>query len=118
MGGEKSHFLDVSGVVTCWRTVVCVAAIGMWSPLEADDGLHRLFTVDLSGVVSNQHVVAAGTPTEYQGHPTTAMLADGTVLATTYLKYRNDACRQSVVSVRFKPSETDAMAARAKPNRP
>jgi len=43
------------------------------------------------------------------GYPGVHLLKDGTIVATTYVKYRPDACRQSIVSVRFKVSETDAL---------
>ena len=35
-------------------------------------------------------------------------LADGTLVCTTYVKYRDDDRRQSVMTTRFNPSETDA----------
>lgn len=48
-------------------------ALGQMSPeFLVFEKKPALVAVDLSGAVSNQHVVAAGTPTEYQGHPTTA----------------------------------------------
>jgi hypothetical protein len=37
-------------------------------------------------------------------------LADGTVVATTYGKYWDDERKHSIVSVRFKMSEIDALA--------
>ncbi len=56
---------------------------GSWDRGECGRVSPHLRTVDLSGDVANQHMVAAGTPTEYQGHPTTALLDDGkTVLCT------------------------------------
>jgi hypothetical protein len=41
-----------------------------------------------------------------------AVLPDGTVVATTYIKYRPGPERNSVVSVRFLPNETDVLARR------
>ena len=41
------------------------------------------------------------------GYPGVELLADGTVVATTYLKYRPGAEKHSVVSVRFTLAETD-----------
>ena len=41
------------------------------------------------------------------GYPGIHLLPDGTILATTYIKYWNDARKQSVVSVRFRIDETD-----------
>jgi len=38
------------------------------------------------------------------------LLPDGTIVATTYLKYWNDERQHSVVTTRFKLSETDALA--------
>ena len=63
--------------------------------------------VDLSGDKTKDVIVAEGRPDLYQGHPTTALLPDGTVVATTYIKYWNDARKQSVVCTRFRVDETD-----------
>ena len=41
------------------------------------------------------------------GYPGVEQLPDGTIIATTYVKYRNDNCRNSVVSVRFTIEEID-----------
>ncbi|MBR4171465.1 MAG: exo-alpha-sialidase [Kiritimatiellae bacterium] len=41
------------------------------------------------------------------GYPGIHLLPDGTILATTYIKYWNDTRKQSVVSVRFRIDETD-----------
>lgn len=43
------------------------------------------------------------------GYPGMELLPDDTVVATTYIKYREGAEKQSVVSTRFKLSETDAL---------
>lgn len=43
------------------------------------------------------------------GYPGLALLPDGTIVATTYLKYRPGPEKHSVVSVRFKIEETDSM---------
>jgi len=42
------------------------------------------------------------------GYPGLELLPDGTIVATTYLKYWNDARKHSVVSTRFTLAETDA----------
>ncbi len=42
------------------------------------------------------------------GYPSVEILPDGTVVATTYIKYRKGPEKNSVVSARFKVSETDA----------
>jgi hypothetical protein len=42
------------------------------------------------------------------GYPGVELLADGTIVSTTYLQYAPGADQNSVVSVRFKLSETDA----------
>ena len=47
------------------------------------------------------------------GYPGLEGLPDGTIVATTYVKYRPGPEKHSVVSVRFKLAETDARAARA-----
>lgn len=43
------------------------------------------------------------------GYPGVEILSDGTVLATTYIKYAPGENQHSVVAVRFKPEETDKM---------
>jgi len=43
------------------------------------------------------------------GYPGMELLPDGTIIATTYIKYRPGTAKNSVVSVRFKLSETDAL---------
>ena len=50
------------------------------------------------------------------GYPGVERLSDGTIVATTYIKYWNDARRHSVVCTRFRLEETDAkLTAGAKP---
>lgn len=44
------------------------------------------------------------------GYPGVELLPDGTIVATTYVKYAPGPEKHSVVSTRFKISETDAMA--------
>ena len=67
--------------------------------------------------------IVAGRPGQYRvkllhsykgadcGYPGVEVLPDGTVVATTYLKYAPGPERNSVVSVRFHPRETDRGAA-------
>ncbi len=43
------------------------------------------------------------------GYPGMELLPDGTIVATTYVKYRAGTAQHSVVSTRFKLAETDAM---------
>jgi len=43
------------------------------------------------------------------GYPGMELLPDGTIIATTYIKYRPDKNKHSVVSTRFTLKETDAM---------
>jgi hypothetical protein len=43
------------------------------------------------------------------GYPGVELLPDGTIVATTYIKYREGKAKHSVVSTRFKLAETDAM---------
>jgi hypothetical protein len=43
------------------------------------------------------------------GYPGMELLPDGTIVATTYIKYRAGKAQHSVVSTRFKLAETDAM---------
>jgi len=47
------------------------------------------------------------------GYPAVEMLPDGTVVATTYVKYRPGPERNSVVSVRFRLDEMDRLVPRA-----
>ena len=47
------------------------------------------------------------------GYPGMELLPDGTIIATTYIKYRDDNYKHSVVSTRFNIRETDAMNARS-----
>ena len=46
------------------------------------------------------------------GYPGMELLPDGTIIATTYIKYRDDNTKHSVVSTRFNIRETDAENAR------
>jgi hypothetical protein len=93
--------------------------------------------VDLSGEKSRQVVIGAGTAETYQGHPTTVLMPDGkTIFAVWCINHggaagpmarsddggvtwtRLDAQlppgpeKNSVVSTRFKLSETDALLPR------
>ena len=45
------------------------------------------------------------------GYPGIELLADGSILATTYIKYRAGPDKQSVVCTRFSLAETDSLAA-------
>jgi hypothetical protein len=45
------------------------------------------------------------------GYPGMELLPDGTIIATTYIKYKDDKNKHSVVSTRFKIQETDVMMA-------
>jgi len=51
------------------------------------------------------------------GYPGVELLADGTIVATTYIKYWNDTRKHSVVSTRFRLEETDARLRAAKQER-
>ena len=46
------------------------------------------------------------------GYPGMELLPDGTIIATTYIKYRAGTAKHSVVSTRFKLAETDAQRPR------
>lgn len=48
------------------------------------------------------------------GYPGVELLPDGTLVATTYIKYREGPEKNSVVSARFKLAETDRLAAPAR----
>jgi hypothetical protein len=49
------------------------------------------------------------------GYPGVELLPDGTIVATTYVKYQPGPEKHSVVSTRFKLSETDALLKRQSP---
>jgi hypothetical protein len=67
--------------------------------------------------------IAAGKPGDYRvkllhshaggdcGYPGMERLPDGSILATTYIKYRPGADKQSVVCTRFSLAETDSLVA-------
>jgi hypothetical protein len=71
--------------------------------------------------------IKAGRPGDYRikllhshaggdcGYPGMELLPDGSILATTYIKYRPGADKQSVVCTRFSLAETDTLAAAATP---
>jgi predicted neuraminidase len=67
-------------------------------------------TVDTSGDAAREVVVARVTATAYQGHYDTALLDDGTFIATTYVKPAPGSEKHSVVSARFTLAETDGLA--------
>ena len=48
-------------------------------------------------------------PLQDCGYPGVELLKDGTIVATTYIKYDDSERKHSVVSTRFKIAETDAM---------
>ena len=75
---------------------------------EQED-MDQLPVVDISGETERHVIVARGTEDVYQGHPTTVLMPDGTLVATTYVKYQPGPEKHSVVSVRFRLSHTDAM---------
>lgn len=49
------------------------------------------------------------------GYPGLELLPDGTLVATTYVKYAPGPEEHSVVSTRFRLTETDALASAGKP---
>jgi len=51
------------------------------------------------------------------GYPGMELLGDGTIVATTYIKYRPGKNRHSVVSTRFNLKETDPLVAKAEAQR-
>ncbi len=63
---------------------MCRFAIALLTPLwivAAAADQPDLPTIDISGDVARQTVIAAGTPDLYQGHPTTLLKKDGSVVA-------------------------------------
>ena len=67
-------------------------------------------TVDISGDAAREVVVARGIDTAYQGHCDTALLDDGTFIATTDVKHAPGPEKHSVASARFTLAETDGLA--------
>ena len=66
---------------------MCRFAIALLTPLwivAAAADQPDLPTIDISGDVARQTVIAAGTPDLYQGHPTTLLKKDGSVVAVTF----------------------------------
>jgi len=51
------------------------------------------------------------------GYPGMELLPDGTIVATTYIKYQPGKKRHSVVSTRFRLKETDPLVPKAEPQR-
>ncbi len=51
------------------------------------------------------------------GYPGMELLSDGTIVATTYVKYRPGNERHSVISTRFKLKETDSLVAKSEAER-
>lgn len=98
------------------RLVVCFRDTGVGSPTRN----HFLAWV---GTYAD---ILAGRPGDYRvkllhsfkggdcGYPGVEVLPDGTVVATTYIKYREGPEQNSVVSTRFNPSETDLLARQVK----
>jgi len=101
------------------RLVVCFRDTGKDSPT-------RNHFVAWVGTYAD---ILAGRPGDYRvkllhsykggdcGYPGVEVLPDDTVVATTYIKYREGPEKNSVVSTRFNPVETDAFAATAAPVR-
>lgn len=71
--------------------IVLGFAFASWhcSTVSAADALP---TVDLSGDTARQVVVAAGTPTLYQGHPTTLLLPDGKTMYCVWTQGHGGPC--------------------------
>ena len=107
--------------------------MGVFAP---DGRLVKGFRDQAKGSTTSGHFVAwvgryedikAGRPGDYRvkllhshaggdcGYPGMELLPDGSILATTYIKYRPGADKQSVVCTRFSLAETDPLAAAAEP---
>ncbi len=107
--------------------------MGVFAP---DGRLVNGFRDRAKGSTTSGHFVAwvgryedikAGRPGDYRvkllhshaggdcGYPGMELLPDGSILATTYIKYRPGADKQSVVCTRFSLAETDPLAAAAEP---
>lgn len=78
------------------------------------------------GWVGSYEDIKEGRPGEYRvkllhsysgwdcGYPGVALLSDGTVIALTYVKYRDDDAKHSIVETRFKMDELDEKAREAR----
>jgi hypothetical protein len=94
------------------RLVVCFRDVGQESPTRNH----------FVAWIGRYEDIIAGQPGEYRlkllhsfkgsdcGYPGLELLPDGTFVATTYIKYREGPEKNSVVSTRFRLSETDWLA--------
>jgi hypothetical protein len=94
------------------RLVVCFRDVGQESPTRNH----------FVAWIGRYEDIIAGQPGEYRlkllhsfkgsdcGYPGLELLPDGTFVATTYIKYREGPEKNSVVSTRFRLSETDRLA--------
>jgi hypothetical protein len=93
-------FRDTGGAYGSPTSTHFVAWVGRYEDIVAGrDGQYR---------VKLLHSYKGGD----NGYPGVELLPDGTFVATTYIKYREGPEKNSVVSARFKLSETDRLAPR------
>lgn len=114
--------LDSSWGLTGDRHMGVQTADGRWVIAFRDQALNSPTKGHFVAWVGTYDDIKNGKPGQYRvkllhsnaggdcGYPGMELLADGTIVATTYVKYQPGPKKHSVVSTRFKLAETDAMA--------
>jgi hypothetical protein len=98
------NYFWIQSVTRCLVTVLLSSAtlFAVAQPYHPN-----LPVLDVSSEKNRHTVIARGTEEIYQGHPTTVLMPDGTLVATTYIKYEPGTKKHSVVSIRFKLDDFD-----------
>ena len=116
---------DTSWGLTGDRHIGVQLKDGRWVFAFRDQALNSPTKGDFVAWVGSYDDIKNGTPGDYRikllhsyaerksdcGYPGVELLTDGTIVATTYVKYAEGPEKHSVVSTRFKIEETDEMVA-------
>ncbi len=122
-GKTWSTPVDTSWGLTGDRHMGTQLPDGRWVFAFRDQALNSPTRGHFVAWVGTYEDIKSGKPGEYRikllhshakrtsdcGYPGVELLPDGTIVATTYVKYAEGPEKHSVVSTRFKISETDAM---------
>ncbi len=122
-GKTWSTPVDTPWGLTGDRHIGTQLADGRWVFAFRDQALNSPTWGHFVAWVGTYEDIKSGKPGEYRikllhshaerrsdcGYPGVELLPDGTIVATTYIKYAEGPEKHSVVSTRFKISETDAM---------